>query len=152
MPILASVPRHHDFLRRFAFPKLPHKLCDGVFLQERMIHRINEHRCGSRNALHCTEKGTQLSLAPPPINYHLRRSRHNTAHSPGIASEHHDGTFQARTILDCDQESRFLPELCNRPRHAQFFGAACGENDRNNLGALSHAEECGRINDDDANS
>jgi hypothetical protein len=93
-----------------------------------------------------------LSSAPPFIDYHLRRAWHRTPNVLGIASEHHDGPLQARTILDRHPESRFLPEWRNGFRHAQFLGAACGENNRNNLFEFGHAGGCGRINDDDANS
>jgi len=119
--ILSLVSRHDDFLWCFAFPKLANKLLDSVFLQERMIHRVNEHRCGLWNAFHCAEKGTQLSTAPPFIDYYLRRAWHRTPDVFGIASEHHDGTPEARTVLDRDEKSRLLPKLRERLRHAQFF-------------------------------
>lgn len=141
----AVVARHDDHLRGFARVKRFRKLLNALFLQQRVIHRVEQERRASWNVPQRSQQGTELPFAPARIHDDPGIFRHGGTNQVRIASQDDNGASQPRAVGYGDVQGGLSTEDCKRFGKWQMRRRARGENNRDDVVVRWNGQEGFRI-------
>ena len=117
-----------------------------------MVHRVDQERGAAGCIFQRFLQGAELAFGPFAIDNDSRRFRRAAENARGVATQDNYGWSHRGAIIDGDLQCGFSSETCQRFREWQRFGAACGQDNGNDLFAFAHPVAAAGYKKEAANS